>query len=374
MAGHVPQIDGLQNFDDIYVLTQGGPGTSSETLNGYIYQTGFNYLHLGYSSALIMAPLVLALGTSPLSRFRSGAGSTDGRRGTDLGDAASVAPPARSLRRGLDDSRSGRRWRTFLSVFVWMTLIALKNQVDNTAIPSVWIFKPTLQQLRERLHRQILRTLHAEQPHRGLGSTALGLVLGPPRRLLYRAAQAARAGDGDLFSRMAPFIGYPAPWFIMFRELEAHRQLRGPDRPATSSSRCRSSRLMIGFFEVIPEEIEEAAEIDGCSRPRPSSTWRCRSARSGIVVTVRLQSSSPGTFPFALILAGPRTRTVPVAVFSFLSYEQIDWGGLAAAATITPALPRVHLPDPQANRPRVSRSAQRRVELTRAPSCARRRI
>jgi len=39
-------------------------------------------------------------------------------------------------------------------------------------------------------------------------------------------------------------------------------------------------------------------------------------------------------FLFALILAGPKTRTVPVAVFTFLSYEQIDWGGLAAAATI----------------------------------------
>ena len=57
-------IDGLKNFDVIYVITQGGPGTSSETLNVYIYQTGFNYLHLGYSSALIMVLLALVFGTS----------------------------------------------------------------------------------------------------------------------------------------------------------------------------------------------------------------------------------------------------------------------------------------------------------------------
>jgi len=57
-------IDGLKNFDVIYVITQGGPGTSSETLNVYIYQTGFNYLHLGYSSALIMVLLVLVFGSS----------------------------------------------------------------------------------------------------------------------------------------------------------------------------------------------------------------------------------------------------------------------------------------------------------------------
>ena len=57
-------IDGLKNFDVIYVITQGGPGTSSETLNVYIYQTGFNYLHLGYSSALIMVLLALVFGAS----------------------------------------------------------------------------------------------------------------------------------------------------------------------------------------------------------------------------------------------------------------------------------------------------------------------
>jgi multiple sugar transport system permease protein len=65
-------IDGLKSFDVIYVITQGGPGTSSETLNVYIYQTGFNYLHLGYSSALIMVLLGLVFGTSlVLSRFRA---------------------------------------------------------------------------------------------------------------------------------------------------------------------------------------------------------------------------------------------------------------------------------------------------------------
>jgi multiple sugar transport system permease protein len=64
-------IDGLKSFDVIYVITQGGPGTSSETLNVYIYQTGFNYLHLGYSSALIMVLLGLVFGSSlVLSRFR----------------------------------------------------------------------------------------------------------------------------------------------------------------------------------------------------------------------------------------------------------------------------------------------------------------
>jgi hypothetical protein len=36
----------------------------------------------------------------------------------------------------------------------------------------------------------------------------------------------------------------------------------------------------------------------------------------------------------SLIIAGFKTRTLPIAVYSFLSYEKINWGGLTAAATV----------------------------------------
>ena len=37
---------------------------------------------------------------------------------------------------------------------------------------------------------------------------------------------------------------------------------------------------------------------------------------------------------FSVILAGPNTRTLPVAVFNLMSFEQFNWGPLAAAATM----------------------------------------
>jgi multiple sugar transport system permease protein len=39
-------------------------------------------------------------------------------------------------------------------------------------------------------------------------------------------------------------------------------------------------------------------------------------------------------FAFSVILAGPNTRTLPVAVFNLMSFEQFNWGPLAAAATM----------------------------------------
>ncbi|MDB5370870.1 MAG: sugar transporter permease, partial [Roseomonas sp.] len=37
-------------------------------------------------------------------------------------------------------------------------------------------------------------------------------------------------------------------------------------------------------------------------------------------------------FIFAMVLAGRETRTLPVAVNNMLTFEQISWGPLAAAA------------------------------------------
>jgi multiple sugar transport system permease protein len=45
-------IDALKSFDIIYAMTQGGPGTASETLNIYLYNVAFSYYDIGYGSAI----------------------------------------------------------------------------------------------------------------------------------------------------------------------------------------------------------------------------------------------------------------------------------------------------------------------------------
>jgi multiple sugar transport system permease protein len=47
-------VDALKAFDTIFVITGGGPGTSSETLNIYLYQQAFAYYDIGYASAIVV--------------------------------------------------------------------------------------------------------------------------------------------------------------------------------------------------------------------------------------------------------------------------------------------------------------------------------
>ncbi len=59
-------IDCLKTFDIIYVMTAGGPGFASETLNVYTFQVGLFYFHIGYASSLLVILFALVLGVSLL--------------------------------------------------------------------------------------------------------------------------------------------------------------------------------------------------------------------------------------------------------------------------------------------------------------------
>ena len=61
VAAVIRLIDALKTFDTIYVITLGGPGTASETINILLYQTAFAYYDLGYASAMVVVFFVLIL-------------------------------------------------------------------------------------------------------------------------------------------------------------------------------------------------------------------------------------------------------------------------------------------------------------------------
>ncbi len=45
-------LDAFKIFDLVFMFTQGGPGTSTETASWYVYQLGFKFFRLGYASAV----------------------------------------------------------------------------------------------------------------------------------------------------------------------------------------------------------------------------------------------------------------------------------------------------------------------------------
>jgi multiple sugar transport system permease protein len=54
-------MDLLRIFDQVFILTQGGPGSATETMSLYIYRTAFRFSNFGYAAAMSFVGLVITI-------------------------------------------------------------------------------------------------------------------------------------------------------------------------------------------------------------------------------------------------------------------------------------------------------------------------
>ena len=66
VAAVIRTIDALKAFDTIYVISSGGPGTASETINLYLYLQAFAFYNIGNASAVVVVFFVLILAMAML--------------------------------------------------------------------------------------------------------------------------------------------------------------------------------------------------------------------------------------------------------------------------------------------------------------------
>lgn len=223
----------------------------------------------------------------------------------------------------------------FVFVFLWMAMGALKTQVQNTTSPPLWIFHPTLENFRKVfVANQFLKYIQNSLMVSG-GATLLALALGLPAAHAIARYRQRGLAVGILVARMAPHLSYVVPFFILFQKLGWIDTYASMILSHLIITLPMVVWIMIGAFEDVPLELEEAARIDGCSRWRVFTRISMPVCRTALATATILSFIfSWNNFIFALILTGPERRTLPVAVFNFISGDEIDWGGLSAAATL----------------------------------------
>ncbi len=220
-------------------------------------------------------------------------------------------------------------------VFVWMILTGLKTGVQNIAYPPEFIFTPTLENFRAVFQQyNFFRYLMNSLIVAGL-ATGISLVLGLPAAYSIAKYRQGKIGIIILVARMTPFVSYLLPWYIIFRHLRLIDTYTALTITHLIITLPMVIWLMVSFFEGMPEELEDAAMIDGCSRLQSFLIIVLPLVRNGIATSAIMSFIfSWNQFLFSLILSGPKTKTVPVAVYNFISYGKIDWAGIGAAATL----------------------------------------
>ncbi|BAQ44617.1 MULTISPECIES: carbohydrate ABC transporter permease [Methylobacterium] len=220
--------------------------------------------------------------------------------------------------------------------FVWMLSLSVKYEIDNAAYPPVLIperfaWKNYIDVLESnRFSTYFLNSLLVTGT-----ATGLALLVGVPAGYGIARMKAAKAAVVILVARITPGLSYLIPLFLLFQWLG----LLGTLWPQIIIHLVVTVPIviwiMIGYFETTPMELEEAAVIDGASRWQVFRYVALPIARPGIAVAMILAVIfSWNNFVFGIVLAGRETRTLPVAVYNMISFDQLSWGPLAAAALI----------------------------------------
>jgi multiple sugar transport system permease protein len=224
---------------------------------------------------------------------------------------------------------------TFLAPLVYMVLSSLKTNVDIYNPASAFIFTPTLGNYETVFGQASYLQYIFNSFWIGLCSTFLSMVLGVPAAYSMSRFVMKKSAALVLMARIIPGVSLLVPWYFVFSNLK----LVGGYEVLILSHMFILLPLfvyiMMSFFDSLPIELEEQAQVDGLTP-------------IGAFLRIALPLSIPGVataailsfifswnnFMFALVLSGSRTKTLPVAIFDFVAYASIDWGGLMAAAVV----------------------------------------
>jgi ABC-type glycerol-3-phosphate transport system permease component len=218
---------------------------------------------------------------------------------------------------------------------IWVIITSFKARTDIFTLPPKIFFNPTV----EHYIEAFLRT--SDITHGTFNSiliatatTILTLLVAIPAgyafsRVTFRFRN--QLSFFALISQMAPPIGLIIPYFFILsrtRMLDSYIGLIAIHMTLTVPF---SIWLMITYFQDLPVSLEESAAIDGASPFTAFFRVVLPTAWGGVGVTAIFAFiESWNEFLYAVVLTGSRTKTVPVAIFSFLTTEESLWGPFTA--------------------------------------------
>ena len=221
-------------------------------------------------------------------------------------------------------------------VFLWMLSLSLKNDADNTAFPPIFIpDPPTLDNFRDVFAKNNFLLYFWNSILVTGGAVLVGLLVGVPAGYGIARAKSAKFAFLILIARITPALSYLIPLFLVFQLIGLNGTITALLVTHLVITVPIIVWVMIGYFENVPMELEDAALVDGASPWQGFRHIALPLARPGIIVGAILSFIfSWNNFIFSVVLGGKTTRTLPSAIYNVLTFEQISWGPLAAAALL----------------------------------------
>lgn len=228
----------------------------------------------------------------------------------------------------------------YLFPLLWTLSLSLKSQVDALSYPPKFLSVPTFSNYVKVWRESDFLKYCLNSLIIALSATCIGLTLATPAAYVLSRKQYKPQGSkfmlfGVLSTRVVPQITFMIPFFIFFRKLHLIDTHISVIVMHLTIILGFGIWMMRSYFQEIPYDLEESALIDGCTYFSAFRRIILPLAAPGIATTAIFSFNySWNEFLYALILTGKNTKTVPLGVYNWVGYEEINWGGLTATAIL----------------------------------------
>lgn len=220
--------------------------------------------------------------------------------------------------------------------FFWMVLASFKNNVDIIdATKSMVQFTPTVKNYTTVFGKYNFIKPTINSFYVALVSNVMSLIIGLPAAYAISRFKMYKISLCILIVRMIPGITFLVPWYMLFMRIGLTNTFTCLILSHMLVALPFIIWIMVPFFDNIPKDLEEAAWVDGSAQWKGFFTVVLPVSVPGILTASLLAFIfSWNNFMFSLTLSGARTTTLPIAIYSFVGYASVDWGGLMAAAVV----------------------------------------
>jgi multiple sugar transport system permease protein len=218
---------------------------------------------------------------------------------------------------------------------------SLKSESDIFAWPPKWLFVPTFDNYYNALFvfggtgvfsflvNSLVITAISTILAVGLGAmVSYGLTR-------FRVPAGSHIFFFILSTRFAPPVAFVVPLYLMIQRTGLLDTWLALILIYTSMNLSLVVWIMRGFFESIPIEVEEAAEVDGYSRLEIFVLVVLPLVKPGLITTSILSAIMAwNEFLIATVLTQNQAATLPVYLAGFSGSMGLDWGPYMAVGTM----------------------------------------
>lgn len=226
----------------------------------------------------------------------------------------------------------------FLFPYLFMVTSSFKTRLDTFAYPPVWIFVPSLENLRAIFEDIQIAFYLKNSIIVATSASILTMLIAIPATYSFarfRFAFKEPLAWGFLFLQMVPGISIVFALFYIARVLNVYDTYYYLVFVFLLWNIPFAIWMLRGFVEAIPIDLEEAAMMDGCTRFRAFMQITLPLMVTGLVATtILIFIGAWNEFQLAFFLTSTNTRTLPTTIGFFLTHSGIRWGEMFATATV----------------------------------------